>query len=125
MSNFLGIEDFAARYVAAQSADIPEDDPQWEVIFASIAMAFDEPERCWKVVLAALALRPNERAFGMLSAGLLEDLIEYHGPSLIDRIEAEAATDPDFKLLLQGVWESSTPEVWARVERACLSAERT
>jgi hypothetical protein len=52
---------------------------------------------------------------GALAAGELEDLIEYHGPAFIERIEQEAARDPRFRCLLCGVWRSSTPQVWARV----------
>ncbi|MGT2431445.1 DUF6869 domain-containing protein [Cupriavidus basilensis] len=52
---------------------------------------------------------------GALAAGELEDLIEYHGPAFIGRIERQAGRDPRFRRLLCGVWRSSTPQVWARI----------
>ncbi len=53
----------------------------------------------------------------MLAAGPLEDLIEYHGPDFIGRIEDEARRSAIFRELLGEVWESSTPEVWGRIEK--------
>jgi hypothetical protein len=55
---------------------------------------------------------------GVLAAGALEDLIQFHGPNFIGHIEAESRRNPAFRRLLGGVWRSSTPEVWARVQRA-------
>jgi hypothetical protein len=81
-------------------------------------LAYEEPELAWNLVLQILAKRPNEPTLGVLAAGPLEDLIEYHGPRFIERIEDLAKRDANFKHLLDGVWESSTPEVWARVESA-------
>ena len=54
----------------------------------------------------------------MLAAGPLEDLIHSHGPEFIEKIEEEARVNREFKLLLRGVWESSTEEIWNRVLRA-------
>ncbi|WP_051943746.1 MULTISPECIES: DUF6869 domain-containing protein [Luteibacter] len=73
----------------------------------------------WNVILHILAKSPPKEVLGMLAAGPLEDLIHYRGADFIDRIEIRARQDPAFRELLNGVWESSSPDVWARVERAC------
>ncbi|MDW3685060.1 hypothetical protein RA280_25570 [Cupriavidus sp. CV2] len=78
-------------------------------------LGVNDPEGLWRLVLEVLARTDSPRVLGALAAGELEDLIEYHGPAFIDRIEHEAARDPRFRRLLCGVWRSATPEVWARV----------
>jgi hypothetical protein len=99
---------------APHNCDFPE---FWAVMklddFADL-----EPETAWSVILDLLREPLNDNALGCLAAGPLEHLIDQHGPSFVDRIEAEAERDPTFRWLLGGVWESSTPEVWARIERA-------
>ena len=76
------------------------------------------PEECWNAILRILELDPSKTVIGNLAAGPLEDLIEYHGPSFISTIESESKKNLQFKYLLGGVWKSSTPEIWARVQ-AC------
>ncbi|MBB1631810.1 DUF6869 domain-containing protein [Cupriavidus sp. UME77] len=78
-------------------------------------LGVNDPEGLWRLVLEVLARTDSPRVLGALAAGELEDLIEYHGPAFIGRIEQEAARAPRFRRLLCGVWRSSTPEVWARV----------
>jgi hypothetical protein len=77
-----------------------------------------DPEDAWQIILAVLSLRPKDNVVGMLAAGPLEDLIDDNGAEFIERIEEEARKSPAFRHLLGGVWRSSTPEIWARVEKA-------
>lgn len=72
-------------------------------------------EECWKGVLAVVSKRPSERVLGMLAAGIMEDLLEDSGTEFIDRIEEQASSDPVFKRMLGGIWESGAPEVWSRL----------
>lgn len=54
-----------------------------------------------------------------LGAGPLESLLEHHGKTVINEIEAEAKSDRRFFWTLACVWKSSIPvELWARVQRA-------
>lgn len=78
-------------------------------------LGVNDPEGLWRLVQEVLARTDSPRVLAALAAGELEDLIEYHGPAFIGRIEQEAARAPRFRRLLCGVWRSSTPEVWARV----------
>ncbi|MEO0984951.1 MAG: DUF6869 domain-containing protein, partial [Cyanobacteria bacterium J06639_14] len=77
-----------------------------------------DPELRWQAILEILRQRPSGTVISVLAAGPLEDLIHGYGPEFIDRIEAQAQQDPAFRHLLGGVWESSTPEIWARVQAA-------
>ena len=78
----------------------------------------DHPEFCWEAILEILRREPSKKVLCMLAAGPLEDLIHSHGPEFIEKIEEEARVNREFKLLLRGVWESSTEEIWNRVLRA-------
>lgn len=98
---------------AEHNCDLPE---FWAVMELD-DLATHMPERAWPLILELVKDPLPDNAFGALAAGPLEDLIEYHGPAFIDRIETEARRDPNFRRLLGGVWESSTPQVWERVEK--------
>jgi len=76
------------------------------------------PDDCWAVILEVLARSPPDAVLGILAAGPLEDLIHYHGPEFIERIETESRRSAGFRHLLGGVWKSSSPEIWARVQKA-------
>jgi hypothetical protein len=78
----------------------------------------EEPETAWSAILAVLDYTADKYTLGNLAAGPLEDLIDAHGEQFIERIELFARQNPTFKELLGGVWQSSTPEVWARIVRA-------
>ncbi|MDF3833993.1 hypothetical protein P3W85_13665 [Cupriavidus basilensis] len=78
-------------------------------------LCVNDPEGLWQLVLEILERTDSPRVLAALAAGELEDLIEYHGPAFIERIEQQAGRDSRFRRLLCGVWRSSTPQVWARV----------
>ena len=92
--------------------------PEFWAVMKLDDLAHDEPDTAWLLILELVRQRLPDNAFGTLAAGPLEDLIRYHGPNLIERVEMEARSNPEFRRLLGGVWESSTPEVWARIENA-------
>ena len=80
-------------------------------------IAQDHPEHAWKAILQALEDPRQKPFFGVLAAGPLEDLLSYHGPDFIDRVEIEARRSPKFAGLLGGVWKSQmTEHVWSRVQ---------
>jgi hypothetical protein len=116
------IEEWASAYIAYQEdhENHRDDHPLFWATSWFMLISDDEPgpEECWRAILEVLSRNPSEHVLGMLAAGALEDLIERAGPTFIDRIEQQTRRDPAFRHLLGGVWESSTPEVWARVEAA-------
>jgi hypothetical protein len=111
---------WAIAYVEAQTCgeSVHENHPLWWPIGRFFDLQYDRPEECWQAILAVLDLNPQESVLGVLAAGPLEDLIDDHGEDFIERIEIEARHSPPFRALLQGVWKSSTPAIWARIERA-------
>ena len=55
---------------------------------------------------------------GVLAAGPLEDLLSYNGDHVVDQVDLLARRDPSFRLLLNGVWDSSiAPDVLSRLEK--------
>lgn len=77
----------------------------------------DDPERAWKFILLAVDSSLCRPHFGVLAAGVLEDLLSVHGLEFIDRVEEQARMNPAFAHLLGGVWQSQmTDEVWSRVQ---------
>jgi broad specificity phosphatase PhoE len=77
-----------------------------------------DPEVLWLFVQTIYKRPMSDRVFAVLAAGPVEDLIAYHGPEFIDRIETEARQNPRFRELLGGAWRNdATDEVWARVEK--------
>ena len=66
---------------------------------------------------------PDYDLMGYLAAGPLEDLLSYHGRTVIDDIEALAKEDPEFRKCLAGVWQADMEEeLYARVQKAANSS---
>jgi hypothetical protein len=76
-----------------------------------------EPEIAWTAIMELSRQPLTAEQIAALAAGPLEDLLAYHGPAFIDRVEQQARVYPTFRRLLGGVWQSSiTAEVWRRIE---------
>jgi hypothetical protein len=77
----------------------------------------EEPEQIWRLILEVLRRNSSDNIQEVLSAGPLEDLLAKYGSVVIERVEAEAKSNPKFAQLLGGVWKSSmTDDIWARVQ---------
>jgi hypothetical protein len=121
MHDFPDIEAWAEAYIRVHDADagLNEAHPDYRAAYEFMAdVAGPRAEVCWSGILAVVRRRPSQRVLGMLAAGLVEDLLDEAGAKFIDRIEAESRRDPVFKSMLNGVWESGAPDIWARVESA-------
>jgi hypothetical protein len=118
------LDTWVGAYIEANSSSdtVELDHPQWWAIQRFLELEMDQPEQVWAAILLVNERTTNERVIGVLAAGPLEDLIENHGAAWIDRIELEASRNPKFQHLLGGVWESGTPEIWTRVEKARVKA---
>ena len=80
-----------------------------------------QPDLCLAAILKVLeridTTRPNE-VLGVLAAGPLEDLLSYNGDHVVDQVDLLARRDPSFRLLLNGVWDSSiAPDVLSRLAK--------
>ncbi|KAB7768787.1 DUF6869 domain-containing protein [Xanthomonas maliensis] len=115
------IKDWATAYIALQQ-DSDRSLDGHPLFWAAERFMFPgdsaSVEDCWAAILEVLSRNPPELVVGVLAAGPLEDLIDRYGPEFIERIELQARRDPAFRHLLGGVWTSSTPSIWARVEAA-------
>ena len=113
------LEELVEGWLAYQaSLDKDIDSEYWWACQAVFDLTADYPEWAWRFILATLEVLnkvPNDNAFGLLGASTLEDLLDYHGSLVIDRIEAEAQKSQQFRRLLGTIWESGPPEVWQRI----------
>ena len=113
------LEAWVHAYIEAELAgNIGIDHPLWWSKQKFFDLEIDDPESIWAAILLIIEKTSEHRVIAGVAAGPLEDLIENHGAAWIDRIELEARRNPKFRHLLGGVWESSTPEIWSRVENA-------
>ena len=78
----------------------------------------DQPQKAWELIVEILRTDASDKILENLSAGPLEDLLVYHGGSVIDEVEAEASRNPMLRKLLGGVWRRSMgDDVWKRLLR--------
>ncbi|MEZ0260355.1 MAG: DUF6869 domain-containing protein [Alphaproteobacteria bacterium] len=63
-----------------------------------------DPERAWPILLAIRNATDDQQVLAHLAAGHFEDLINMHGYKFIDRIEALAKEDKDFRHFIGGIW---------------------
>jgi hypothetical protein len=121
MTNSDEIEAWIAAYIEAQSLKKPinPDHQCWWAVERFMDMnTFEQAQAGWCAILGILHRQPPEQVLSMLAAGPLEDLIHYWGPDFIDRIEQTASDDVQFRNLLNRVWESSSADIWRRVQLA-------
>ena len=64
----------------------------------------EDPDRGLAYVALAMAEYEDSTFLGLLSAGLLVDLLRDPTPEMLDRIVAEGRKTPRFRWMLSGVW---------------------
>ena len=80
---------------------------------------FNNSESVYEAVVILASRKSSAFQSAILAAGPLEILLAWHGAAFIERVEIQAARDPQFKHLLGGVWRCGMPpEIWERVCRA-------
>jgi hypothetical protein len=102
----------AEAWIAHRLADVHGD------VFGAVwDLCLDEPEKAFQFVLEVLRRDHSNKIQESLSAGPLEDILAKHGERMIERVEAEARSNPLFAKLLGGVWQNAmSDEVWRRVQ---------
>lgn len=79
----------------------------------------EEPEIAWQAILEILKRELTDDQRALLAAGLMEDLLVWHGAAFIERVEDEAKANSRFNYLLGGMWRREMPrEIWERIEKA-------
>ncbi|MEL6218086.1 MAG: DUF6869 domain-containing protein [Pseudomonadota bacterium] len=93
---------------------------RWAGSCWSETLTQEAPDACLDACIALLELKPTNAEIPYFAAGPLEDLVTQNGPAVIDRIEAEAKVNPQFRYLLSGIWGQSRtdPDVWRRIQAA-------
>ena len=79
-----------------------------------MAAHWDDPERGFAYVILAMAEYDDPNFLGLISAGLLEDLLQSPTPELLERISAEARKTERFRWMLGIPYRHAISDrVWA------------
>jgi hypothetical protein len=81
----------------------------------------EDPVLCLESIIKVLGRidgsTPN-RLLSVLAAGPLEDLLAENGHVVVEQVEVLAGRSPEFRLLLNGVWDSAIkPEVLSKLAK--------
>ncbi len=95
-----------------------EDHPcYWSVEkFADLEM--DHPDLTWEAMIQIIEKTSSLSVLTSVAEGPLEELVELHGVEYIARIEKEAQSNLNFRLLLRELLETSDKNIWNRILRA-------
>jgi hypothetical protein len=66
-----------------------------------------DPAAGWRLTFLLVNKSPSDEALAYIAAGPLEDLLTFHGPTLIDDVAVAARADERLQLALSGVWVES------------------
>jgi len=88
----------------------------WQSVSTVFDIRAGDPNLLWQLILTIHSRNQSDAVRGVLSAGLVEDLLAYHGTAFIEVIEQQANHDPGFGSLLRGVYRRSmSDDLWRRV----------
>ena len=101
-------EPLVAAYLAlAKAQNESQKESLWWAWEAMREMLWHQPEAAWPVILRLIARAENDETLAYIAAGPLENLLADHGPTFIERVEAQAMHDSRFRRALTGVWGRS------------------
>ena len=111
------MREIAGAWIALHQ--LPEASPKREDKFWSFErlsdLTHDDPEAAWNII-QMIRQEGSDHILSILAAGPVEDLLVHHGDRFVDRIEALAEHDAQFRKLLGAVWQNSmSPEIWKRI----------
>ena len=111
----------AKSWIALQTT--PQHAPEYNALFWSFRQTYglvrEDPSEAWNLILTIWSLDQSLPIRQSLSAGLIEELLCYHGETVIPRIEQQAHADPSFAILLVGIARNTmTSGVWNRLQAA-------
>jgi hypothetical protein len=119
-----GPNQLARAWITLQTT--PQYAPEYNSLFWSFEQTYslvrEDPIEAWKLILTIWSVDQSLPTRQSLSAGLLEELLCYHGERIIPHIEQQAKEDPSFAMLLVGVSRSAmNHEVWNRLQAAWIN----
>ena len=89
-------------------------DEDWWAFGQVCGVVRSDPEKAWALMRILLHKADSNVALANVAAGPLEDLLEIHGPAVIDRVEDESRKHANVRLALSGVWLDRDSPKWAR-----------
>ena len=106
----------------------PQHAPEYNSRFWAFGQSYDltreEPMEAWRLILTIWSLDQSIPTRQSLSAGLIEELLCYHGESMIHHIERQAKVDRSFATLLGAVRQSTMAnDVWNRLQDVWIAAD--
>lgn len=115
----LSLSELAAKWVEIKSrsdVEIEHDDHWYDLMDYQSELTSSDPMKALELVKAILEIEDNPHLLGLLSAGMLEDLIPARDGPVVDAVVGEASRNPQFQDLLCGVWfDGMSSEVAARL----------
>ena len=108
----------AKAWIALQTT--PHHAPEYNSLFWSFERTYnlvrEDPVEAWNLILAIWSLDQSLPTRQSL-AGLIEELLCFHGESIIPHIQNQAKEDPSFARLLGGVGQNTMPDnIWNRLQ---------
>lgn len=93
--------------------------PQYEWAFDEIAeLTVADPTRAWQLTLLIIERTPEDFRLMAAAAGWLQDILKYHGPQFIERVETLSHSDSHFrKFLFMLNSKAISAEIFARVRK--------
>jgi hypothetical protein len=106
----------------------PQHAPEYNSLFWSFKQSYDlareEPMEAWQLILTIWSLDQSIPTRKTLSAGLIEELLCYHGEFMIQHIERQAKADRSFSTLLGAVRQNTmADDVWNRLQDVWIAAD--
>jgi hypothetical protein len=116
----------ATAWITLQTT--PQHAPEYNSLFWSFRQSYnlarEEPLEAWQLILTIWSLDQSIPTRRSLSAGLIEELLCYHGEFMIPHIERQARADRSFATLLGGVRQNAMPDnVWSRLQDVWIAAD--
>src|SRR5687767_533547 len=109
-------EALIAAWISAQESGKrkSDDDPAWWAVGDVSAWHLsDRHEAVWDFIIRTFEREMSDKAFAIIAAGPLEDLLADFGELYIERVEELARKNPRFNYLLGGVWRNdASDDVW-------------
>lgn len=94
-----------------------ESSPSFDAWIRLNDLVQNDPEAAWRIIQEIVRLDQTDLILANIAAGPVEDLLSYHGPQFIDRIEELARRDPSVKKMLGAVWRHGMAEgLWKRLK---------
>ena len=103
----------------------PDQDLNFWAFHALNDLLADDSERFWRMTQELIFCTQDEQILHTIATGPLADILAYHGPKFIKRIEKQARKDRHFRLALANVGGQNrfSPKVYERVQQVLSSIQ--